>query len=370
MSESISLGSDTRLGWRREALVSTPTWPAAAPAQILRLLPLLSGQLNEGVHKQLVTSTASGLGYTDADLVDISPSADVTFQLQYCVEPLLAAALGHMAPTLPEELAPGVYRHIYEIDPQLGTAIAWESPGSGQKVRRGTLAADRGVSVFEERSTMVHQISFAGKREGVTWSVALLGYDVAHDSVVNTPATLAAAQWPQAADVLLWDLTCRIAPFSASVPLDEGDTIGVESWSVTLQNNLAASPGPRTGLHPEEFERHAVPLVGATLLFPHYAEDTYALGWQANTEYMLAFLHTGPAIGSSGYNFQYNLYVPRCTVIEGNPAGLSAAPPTNPVAFNALVPVDAAADFPTTESLSPLIVELVGTEPNHPLLIA
>jgi hypothetical protein len=384
----LRLGPGTLAGFEREALVTTPTWPATTPARVRATLPLLSGSVTSGVRTQLVTTTASATGGAeDADVLDILPRAEIRLACYYQgLEGLYACGLGHMAKrldgvVLPEQLAPGVYRHLFEVDTALSTVQRWDAdadgflPGDGldleqRKVRRGTCAIARAVSVWELLSCMVDHLTFAGSKDGVTCTVQLLAHSRQRPALTNTAAAMDGLPRAVAPTLLFTDLVVRLGVYSASVPLDVTNEIGVTSWSLTVQNQLAAQPGPRTWPAPEEYERGPEPVISGQLLLPRYASEALVDGWHENTRYSLVLQHTGPAIGATGYHYQCTLYLPYVTLTQAEPSGPSPAPATLPVQWAALVPPAPAAGFPVMSRATPLALEVISGEPRHMLLAA
>src|ERR1043166_488640 len=107
-------GATIRAGWQREAVGTTPVWPAGTAAALTALWPVLDLRPNPGVQQRSVSTMASGLGPTHFDLLAQQPTVDVELKAVYQgLESLWACALGYMAKrigstVLPETLATGV----------------------------------------------------------------------------------------------------------------------------------------------------------------------------------------------------------------------------------------------------------------------
>jgi hypothetical protein len=170
-----------------------------------------------------------------------------------------------------------------------------------------------------------------------------------------------------APDVAFWDLQVRLAPWSATVPLGSGDRLAVASASVTLQNPLASSPGPRSGWAPEEFERSGPPLVQGSLLVPRYASNTLVNAWPSNQRFMLDLRCTGPVL-RDGVRWQLHVYVPGLFLTQADPSPLSQGRSSLPVQWYAATPAQPAAGMPVCAKLGPLIVEVVSDVSQHMLL--
>lgn len=377
-------GYMTIAGWQREALVSTPTWPAVSPAQVTTAIPVRSIQVNEGVQLAFNEGTAQGYGPDCADIVALLPSEVWTCQMRYeGFEQLLACALGYQARrlgglSLPFQLTPRVYRHLFEIDDALATAKPWtmddgfaehELERPLYRVRRGTAAVWRHVSVWELRSSMVRGLTLTGGlAEGVLAQFDLVGYERRRDSLTNTPAILRALPRNSVPNVLLRHGTLRLAPWSQATALQTADRLQYQSWQLTLNNQLQAAPGPRTGLHPEEYERSSPPQITLNLNLPRYWGDAAFQRLMAATPLMADLTMVGPEIGTTGYAYQLTLHFPRLYLTEVKADVQGTAPPPFTHQATLEVPPSQPAGFPTTHHLGPLQVELVNTVSRHALL--
>jgi len=382
MAETTGIG--IRAGWQREALVSTQTWPAAAAAALTALLPVLDVQPNDGETKSSVRTVQSGLGPTSWDVLSLLPTAGVPIQARYQgLEALWACALGHMAKrigatVLPETLAAGVYRHLYELDARLSTAESWAS-GDGflcgtevqcgqRKVRRGTLAVDFQVSVWEWLSSMIQAMTFQAEPGGVTLTVELVAHSLSRSSSMNTAATMLKLLPETAPRVLFTDLDFRVAPYSAGTPLGSGDTVTCTTWVLRLENNLVGTPGPATGTAPVEYERERPPQVTITFVSPRHVSDTWQTRWGANTILMADAKFTSEKEVAAGQPYKLNFYLPSCVVTNANLGVQGARLPADTVQLMGVVPSAAAAGMPTMSHNTPCAVEVVSGVSPHPLL--
>lgn len=377
-------GLDLRAGFQREAVVTTSTWPVVAPAALTALLPLLDVQPDEGVQKRGSIGPVSGLGPTAFDVLNVTPRVTVPWKLRYeGFEQLVACALGHGAKRLntvvmPESLGMGAYRHLYELDARLSTAEAWQAAPDGfqdgellagqRKVRRGTLAVNFGISVWEWLSAMVQTLTMTVVPAGVTLAVDFVSHSLGRTSVVNTVATLAHLAPITAPPVNSAEMVCRVAPYSASVPLGSGDSVQVSSWSLKLENHLKATYGPRTGLAPEEYERDQPPTVTVTLTPPRHRTDAWQTRWRTVAPLMMDMKLTGPLMQPAGFPYACNVYLPTCQVMQAAPQMRGAGLPSDTVQLQGQVPTAPAAGFPTMQRSTPLAIELQNGVNQHALL--
>jgi hypothetical protein len=382
---TISLGLGTVCGLARESLVTVPTWPATSAAIVTSSLPLLSATLSDGANLDFGASPSTPFGSQPGVVVGISPSAHVELDMRYGgMETLLCLALGAMPKRIGSVVLPqpvgGAYRYAIEIAPTFGTSDRWSAadgvePGDGldvnlRKVRRGTLVLSRGVSTWEFLSAVVSQISFALTDEGkATCSVDFNAYSLSRTSSINTLATMRTIPPNTAPNVLDIDLRLRLAPASATVPLDVGDELCVSAFSVTLQNYLLVEPGPRTGLYAEEITKNTTSGISGTFTLPRYSADTLINAWPAGTVFMLGCTFTGPLIPGTAVPYRLTFALPAIqftTAIVPLPMG---AAPVN-IGWYAIQPPAIGYGLPIGRNASPLVLELYTDQAAHPLLAA
>lgn len=380
----LSLGPATRCGFAREALTLAPGWPSAAAAQVSQLLPLLPGSvINEGLTQQFTETASSTRGWEAGDVVTLAPSVRLEMDLQYQgFEWLFALALGFMARRLssvsmPSFVSPGVYRHLYEVDASLASAVIWtaqEGYLSGdfdpltRRIRRGTVAIDRTVAIQELLSGMVDQLFLAANQDKVVCTADVMGYTLGHTSAVNTATSLARATPGGSPNVLFTDLALRLAPYSASVALNSSNDMGVSAWSLTLQNRMALKQGPATGTAPEEYDRDGAPILTGSLNLPRYVSNTLPDAWKAGQLLMASAAFTGPFIPHTSTPYALTFWLPALKLTQAQPT-LNMGAASLPLAWYALTPPGTPAGFPVhVYADSPLLVELVTGENAHPLL--
>jgi hypothetical protein len=279
---------------------------------------------------------------------------------------------------MPEQLAPGVYRHLFEVDHHLSTGSPWVVPDDGvqasdldtgqRKVRRGTVAVVREISVWEYLSVMWDSLTLAWTVDQGSITLSGCAHSVTRESTINTLATMAQALPPIGPSMLLTHAVLRLAPYSTSTPLDSSHETGVSTWTLSLKNNLGADYGPRMGRAPEEYERTAPPAVTGTFTMPRYRANTLLDAWPATTRYMLSMQFTGGFIGSSPYHYQLTLYVPGLIFTQVEPTGPTPSRAQLAVAWQAVSPADTPAGYPTSAHRGPLLIETVNDVPGHQLL--
>jgi len=280
---------------------------------------------------------------------------------------------------MPENLG-GAYRHVYELDPVLSAMAPWQVTADGiqsgdisvgqRKVRRGTIAAAREWTAWEWLSVMIDQASWSWSAEAVVGSLALqcVAYSTNLSPTTNTLTTLRKARPNPYPDVLFRQARIRLGPYSTGTALNSTHQLACASASVTLQNQLAATFGPRTGQHPEEYERSGPPIVLGSLQQPRYTSNTLVSAWEANTRYMLEMVFTGPRIAGTAFNYQLTLYVPGLFFTQVEPSPLSVGRSSLPLNWFAAAPDVTPAGFPTTARQGPLILEVISGVAAHGLL--
>ena len=381
---STSHGYSTIVGWVREAVVSAPTWPAAAATAVTTMIPALSVDSDDGIVLALNSSVEQGYGLASQDILAKAPTLRWTSALRYQgYEQLFACALGFMArrigaTNMPETIATGAFRHLIEIDPMLATSQGWAF-GDGfrfgaevnfgqRKVRRGTAAIARQVSVWEHLSAMVDRLTLTGSLERVTCEVQLRSYSLSRASAVNTAAILTALPLASAPQVLFRHGVLRLGTFSAGTPLGSGNEVGVTDWQLVIDNRLRGVPGPRTALAPEEFEKEGLAEITLALTLPRYTSDQRFTDWATPTILMGDLKMTGPNIPGTSTAYQCNLYFPSLVLTEVTSPVQGSQVPGMTHQASMRVPTAAPAGFPTMFRLGPLAVEVRSGQASHPLL--
>lgn len=377
-------GFDTRVGFKREALLYTNTWPSAAAIAVDTLLPVGEEALAEHATLAYSTTRTSNGSATHADVVAQDAAAPKTFDVRYQgLETIWACALGFQAKRIsgtvfPEQLAVGAYKHRFEIDARLH-GEAWEL-GDGfllgeltlgqQKVRRMTAASYRGgISVWEAKSVMVNTLELSGAPgQALSMTLDTIAHSVSNTSVINTTTVVNALSNVLAPRVLWHAGVFRLRPYSTSTALSGSDVISTQGASVRLSNTLERSAGRRTGLFTEEPQRSTVAEVTGSLTLPRYLVDTLILAQRAGTAYMMDIKFTGGQIAATGQNYALNLYFPTMhfPTTDVRTSGPGRIPVTLP--FTCREPTAAAAGMPATHHLGALTVEVVSGLATNPLL--
>lgn len=376
-------GYKSKAAFRREALLYADTWPSAAPIAVTSLLPLLGENVDE-VPEHALDNTRGSAYVTASDVVGRSSGGPVRLQVRYeGLEFVWTAALGFMAgriggTLMPEQLAVGAYRHLYEMDRSLG-AKPWQFGdgwrfGDGlifgqRKMRRGTYVADRTVSPWEFLSSMVNELTISANREGVTLTLDLVSHSRDIASAINTTPVLDALSGSDHPNVLFTDLVVRLDDFSASIALSSADEVGITAFDLVLANGLAIGDRTkRTGLVIEEPERAGKAQVTGRLVFPRHTSNTYLTALRSGTIKMADLQFTGDQIGATGQNYALNLYLASLKFDAGpipidGPGLLGQA-----LTFTCYEPTDVPAGFPVSNRNGPLLVEVQSAEATHPLV--
>lgn len=381
----VSHGYRTIVGFRREPVPTGPLWPAAAASQVAVMIPVRSVQVSEGIAFVFNETTEHGRGPDSVDIREVLPRETWQCQMRYAgLEELWACTLGYQAKRLsgnlmPEVLVAGkVFRHLFEVDDVLSTAKAWSTDDGftgGElatpkyRVRRGTAAVWRQVSVWELLSSMISKMTLTNTlQDGLLATFEMVAHTRSRASAVNTAAVLEALAVNANANVLLRHGTLRVAAFSTVTPLGAGDAVKHRDWQIALDNHLQAGPGPRTGTAPEEYERGSAPAVTFAVNLERYRADTDFQRLIGSTALMADIKYVGPAIPGTAYNHQLNIYLPRfhLTDVRSDVAGQQVPLYSHQAVME--VPRAAPAGFPVSHHFGPVIVELVNTVSTHALL--
>jgi len=369
---TLSIGTQTLAGFAHESATDGQQWPAASPALVRETWPILSADFDAGVQQVPVVTRAHALGPHALDVVAKAPSVRVAFRWRYQgLEALLACALGYMPAAHPQTLGGGAYRHLYELSADLASE-AWPAadgqPPAVRLVRRGTFAAWRQVSVWELTSGMVQSLALLSDGLTVSGEVVLVGESLSRTSAVNTATTMAALPpygWPL---VSVRHGRLRLGPRSETVPLTAVHEVCYRTVEVRLENNLAASFGPRTGLAPEEYTRTAPPALTLAFELPRYASDAWLKTWDDGEPLMGELAFTGPPLGGAPQAYGLTWYLPAVRLTDVRPSPVALGLPSVRHVVQAEVPEAPAAGMPATTNGGPVGVEVVCRVGNNPLL--
>jgi len=119
---TLAIGTQTLAGFAHESATDGAQWPAASPALMRQIWPILSADFDAGVQQTPVVTRARALGPQALDVVARAPSVRIAFRWRYQgLEALLACAMGYMPAGLPTSLGGGAYRHLYELSTDLAS---------------------------------------------------------------------------------------------------------------------------------------------------------------------------------------------------------------------------------------------------------
>lgn len=281
-----SQGFLTKCGFRKE---TDETYNNTAVALTnSSLIPYKS----ESIQIQLKTKDDESLiGYAGKVGQDIigklySGSIDVVGQYQG-LDTLFACVLGHSQYYLgTHQIETTAYRHIYVPDSNLHTDY-WKVGEveyvndfviNTKKIRRGTLAINKVVSVWEYLSTMINKMTIKGNTEGITFTFDVLAGDLNTNSAVNTISLLNSLTFTSYPTILFQELTATIGDFSISQEVS--DILKINEFEITIDNLLQSDlQTSESGLLIEEPVRNGFRSVSGSISFPRYSNDS---GWYGN----------------------------------------------------------------------------------------
>src|SRR3990172_5920441 len=161
-------GFSSKTAWKKEDKQSSYAGVIEVGAN--DQMPLISESLDRGIEKESDNTIRNKAGAGASDIVGKTVAGSATFDLMYRgLESFFHIALGHANYSAsPATIAAGVYKHTVELAENLH-AEGWLAgdgvlAGSGllagdQKVRRGTLCIDKGVSLWELASCMIQALT-------------------------------------------------------------------------------------------------------------------------------------------------------------------------------------------------------------------
>jgi hypothetical protein len=317
----------TKAALTREAIVTTPTWPAASAQAAAALLPLLSEDVRERPVRQAVTTA---LGTVAPDTLSRPVSGSVALLATYNgLELIYALSLGfqgkrYSGTVYPASVSTGAWRHRFEIDDDL-RSVPWEEADGfvegeldegTQRIRRATLCVDKQLAVWESLSTVVGSLELEATSARVALSLGVVAHSITRASLVNP--NLDALATPAAFYPLRFsELVCRVGPYSASTALGSSNVLAVSGVRLALDNRLGAPVSRLTHPYIDEPARTAPAAVQGTFSLPRYQADTLLALADAGTELMADLIWTGPLIPGTSQPYQLAVYLPGLTFLDG-----------------------------------------------------
>jgi len=215
---------------------------------------------------------------------------------------------------------------------------------------------------------MVQSLVLVSDGLTVSGEVVLVGASLTRTSAVNTLSvmqTLPPYGWPL---VSVRHGRLRLGPRSAEAPLTTVHDVCYRALEVRLENNLAATQGPRTGLAPEEYTRTAPPALTLAFELPRYASDAWLKTWDDGEPLMGELAFRGPPIGGSSQAYHLTWSLPALRLTDVRPSSVALGLPSVRHVVQAEVPEAAAAGMPQAALGGPVGVEVVCGVGNNPLL--
>lgn len=385
------MSNTSRGAFVREDTVFTKTWPSASAATATAddMVPLLEDSVNVTNDQRAIVTrgTPGGPGAPKVTRTRTDGAINVIAAYEG-LEFLFTAALGLEANRIdgvlmPEELVVGtVYRHLIEIDDKLeGTAwqagegfVAGANPiGDGliagqQKMRRGTLTTDRDITVWDARSQMINTLAVQAAPQGVALSAGVLGYDMNYISAVNAGLSALTCDPEQilfAEGTFEIRLASDIDFTSATLLVPAQEFNGIR---FTLSNGLRAVTTRDTSPNIDEPRRRLAPTLAGAFSMPRTTDISLLEANRDTTKLSARLRFEGGFIGATDQKYTLTFWFPSITLTGGD------SPVSGPVrerqnySFIADVPDVMPVDFPSSVQPGMMLIEIINTISEHPLL--
>ncbi|MFH1616661.1 MAG: phage tail tube protein [Planctomycetota bacterium] len=303
-------GYKSKTAWRKEAAQGAYGTPIECGAN--HQVPLVSESLAREIEKELDNVIRHKAGYGGSDLLGKLVAGGISIEAVYRgIESIICSALGFSNYSAsPETIAAGVYKHTFELAEHLHTE-SWAAgdgilAGSGylagdNKIRRGTLCADKTISIWEYISAMINSITIKGNSKGISIELGLVPYNLDRASAVNTSSaawTIPNSDWES---ILFQDMVLWIDDYSAGTALTDADAVGISEFEIKLENNLKVEKDSLSGLYIAEPRREGKRLLTGSFTFPRYESDTFLAHLDDQTAQMAMLRFVGSQIGATGY---------------------------------------------------------------------
>lgn len=278
------------------------------------------------------------------------------------LEHLLICATGFSH--TPETVATGVYKHALELAEILESRTLTVGDGvlfgegfcvGDLLTRRGTICIDKTVSLWEYMSCMVQNITFRFSAKKTSVEFDLVPYNLDRSSSVNTSSSTWSIPNDDWDPVLFQDMVFWLGDYSTETPLSSSNAIGVSSFELKLQNNLAVKQDSQSGLYIAEPRREKKRVVTGSFNIVRHEDETWfdKLDSQTNLMAMLRFI--GPQIGETGHYHYFWLWLPNIK-FDSDSAPVEGAGMLKPShQFSAELPASVPSGFPAAAQKELLI---------------
>ena len=385
MAESTKpvVGILTRMGIGLEAQITSSLWPSASAAVVETILPYVSESLTESQQSAAIHTPLSGPLNDTEKVVSKMVQGQHTVALTYNGLELVHLLCWGISPprdglgvTLPQDVgAATAWRHVFEMSRSL-RAEPW-TMGDGflmdsrltmgqRQMRRMTLAQERGTAVWERKSVLCDGWELSASPAGVRLSMSHLCHSAAHSGTVNTYAILHHMSLPAWRRARFRQLRLRVAPHSASVPLDADDEWEVSSVTLRMSREGGRLQTALSGLSLDEPQYQGPGQFTGQIGFsrtPGASWDTWAA---AKTNLMMEVSLLGPLVEGTSQNYRMTYYLPR--VVLGDPqtgvSGPERQRPTYPFVVSQSATL-AAGMLPSVRGLGEPVLEVVSTRAGH-----
>lgn len=377
-------GATIKAGIVREATTFSRVWPSASPGTVLQLLPIVNESVNEALDQQMLVQKDTRSTPNIAKLIRQSVSGTFAVNMQYeGLEFLITAALGHQANRIngvlmPEDIDSGVvFRHLIELDQDLTSAgwtagegfIAGASPigdnlvAGQRKMRRFTYAILKGATVWEALSCMIPNFTMSFAPQGVTASAGVVGHSVNLEGTVNANISNLDCDINR---VLFQDTKFFVKEADASELVDPDDLLTISGFEFSVANNLQAINTKDTGVRIEEPQRGGPAVVTGSFAVPQFQDLVLQKIYHANGFARMKLESEGTIIPGSTERFRLRVWFPLVQFTGSAVAVTGPGKITQNYSFMAFPGV--APGFPASSFNGPVMIELVNTNGEHPLL--
>ena len=363
-------GFTVKAGLKREANPVSRTWPTPIET-VTQLLPLRSSSVGPTTDQAGVITVSSQGTTSPPRILSQYLVGDISVGMSYTgLEELLVCGLGFMAPSLPEELDTGVYRHLFEIDGVLSQQVFLSDEGwladdglvvDTYKNRRVTYVVDKTAALWEAQSVMVDSLIFQANGAEVTLTASIQGYAIELFGQVNDLVGLSCPYTP-----VVFTSAVLYLSDTAPVPVFSDDLLG---FQVTVQHGLNVIQTVDSGLKIAEPRKSGATVVSGSLAFPFYSASSDALRfWADNGASLYAVLEfIGPEIGATGYDHTLRLYMPNLVVVSHNSDVTGPEQLQHTFSF-VCSPGDTPEGFPANIKNGAFMIEITNSNASHALL--
>ena len=259
----------------------------------------------------------------------------ITLEAYYDDMNLIAACLGISNRSFsPGSLGSG-YVHTLYMDDDMGDRAPTSDDGSGgDMIRRGTLAIEKEVAIWQHVSAMVRSLNLVATPTTVQITFGILGQALGLDQSPNTDSSGWSFINDDQNDRVTFD-ECEVFMATVGGTIDDsGNRLCASAIGLNVSNGLGVAQDRNFGIESAPPYTKSPPVVSGTIRMPRYESGhaSQLVFWATQgTKVEVLYRFTGRSFG--GGNFGWDIYIPEATIVSAGADTKGAAATPQDFAF-------------------------------------